>query len=278
MVQILPAIPSFGEAMARSLGEGISSGISKERDFAHKLAFEKEKGKGESEQLSKFLTESGLKSNDSPQSGGKSKIERPKILDVPDEAIMRLGLNEKTRHQAEFLSKQKEKAEKEYNTRMASQGSFDDMVDLTQKLGYSFFENPNLSPTKGKERAQFEASKGSLIGDIKDRVNKGILSNQKFNYIKNELLPSHKDTQEVKIGKLKAVAKELNLDSSSLDEAFPDIDEFVPSGQEGKVNPKNWKNRKKGEMVKMRAPDGSEDFVPKDRVKDAMAAGAVVIR
>jgi hypothetical protein len=264
---VLPEIPSFGQSLGRNLGAGISQGIGSAAQFAQQMAMDKYK----QEQKNKWaqdLIKSHYGQNEDAQDFevAKTKNARPKILDMPDEAIAALSLNKETAAFGNILQKQKDAAKSEYQTKMGAQDAFEDMVGLIDKVGYSLLSDPNYSPTKKRERGQFEASKGSLIGIIKDKVNKGVLSNQKFNYIKNELLPSHKDSQEVKIGKLKAVAKELDLDASNLDDLYPDI------------QPATSEKKPSSTMVKMRGPDGSEQLVPKARVKDAMKAGAVVIK
>lgn len=271
---VLPEVPSMGQLLARNLGQGVSQGIGKASDLASQLMMEKskesQKNKWAQELVGSLYGNNDAGSSASPESSSESSSssrERPKILDLPDENIAALSLNRETAPLATILQKQKKEAKSEYETRIASQDAFDDMVNLTSKIGFSLISDPNYSVSKKRERSQFEASKGALIGQLKDRVNKGVLSNQKFNFIKDELLPSHKDSREVKIGKLKAVGKELGVDTSQLDELYPDVGDWKGDQKKPSKN-----------MVKMRAPDGSEELVPKDKVKDAMKAGAWVVK
>lgn len=268
---VLPEVPTMGQLLGRNLGKGISEGVGKGTDFAMQMALDKhkesQKSKWANELVGSFYGNKNPENMESQESSSSSARERPKILDIPDENIAALSLNRETAPFANILQQQKKEAKSEYETRIASQDAFDDMVNLTSKIGFSLISDPNYSVSKKRERSQFEASKGALIGQLKDRVNKGVLSNQKFNFIKDELLPSHKDSREVKIGKLKAVGKELGVDTSQLDELYPDVGDWKGDQKKPSKN-----------MVKMRAPDGSEELVPKDKVKDAMKAGAWVVK
>jgi hypothetical protein len=286
---VLPEAPSFGQTMGRSLGQGLSEGIGKGMDYEQKLMMEKfktgQKNKAAQDLISRYY---GPKSVDqkmveefTPSQEGEegpdqrsrgTMPERPKILDIPDEEIAAMTLVNPA--YAKMISQQKKDAESKYNTKVASQGSFDDMVKFTPKVGYSFFSNPNLSFSRKRERSQFESSKGSLIAQAREQMIKGVFSNQKFEYIAYGIMPSHTDSEEVKVGKLKAIGKELGLNTSELDRLYPDIEPFEPERKDTSKKPKD----KTSGMVKMRADDGSERFVEKSEVNKYIKKGAKVVK
>lgn len=67
-----------------------------------------------------------------------------------------------------------------------------------------------------KDVGEFESLTGGLESMLVDMVNKGTLSNTRFKYITETLLPKPNDPQETIKGKLKGLAQILNLDDSAL--------------------------------------------------------------
>ena len=113
------------------------------------------------------------------------------------------------------------------------QGSFENLVGLlgSENIGVrtnlaQFFGDKALS-----EQAEFENSKINLIAELRDRVNKGVLSNQKFNYL-IERLPKFNERKASIRGKLLGVGKELGLDISSLGGEEKDGESEIKIGQE----------------------------------------------
>ncbi len=113
-----------------------------------------------------------------------------------------------------------EEAEKEMSV---AQDSFNNLVDLTENAGWAVKASQYWNKKDARTVGEFTSTLGSLESILKDRVSKGTLSNARFNYIKNDLLPKVDDLQDVIIGKLKGLGKVLKFDTSELDRKYPEI-------------------------------------------------------
>lgn len=67
-----------------------------------------------------------------------------------------------------------------------------------------------------KESGEFTSLSGGLEAMLVDKVSRGTLSNTRFDYIKNNLLPTSTDSDAVIEGKLTGLAEILGLDASEL--------------------------------------------------------------
>lgn len=99
-----------------------------------------------------------------------------------------------------------------------AQKSFNRMAELLKgkNLGrgsdfFSFFGGDTA-----KDVGEFTSLSGALEALLVDKVSKGTLSNTRFEYIKDTLLPKSSDTKAEIEGKMKGLAEMLNLDPSSL--------------------------------------------------------------
>lgn len=109
--------------------------------------------------------------------------------------------------------------EDEGRVRNTAQTSFNSLARILNKknvgkgsgvLG-SLFGGETLRDT-----GEFQSATGGLEAMLVDMVSRGTLSNTRFNYITENLLPKFTDRQEVIRGKLKGLADLLDLDPSSL--------------------------------------------------------------
>lgn len=96
------------------------------------------------------------------------------------------------------------------------QQSFNRLAELSPQISYSPLPVGLHTEESAGDRAEFESQKTSLIAALRDKVNKGVLTNQKFRFIVRELLPSHGDRVAVKQRKLKAIGEQLGLDTGAL--------------------------------------------------------------
>jgi len=125
--------------------------------------------------------------------------------------------------------KAKEDIKKEEANREMSlaQDSFNNLVDLTEDAGWATKFQQYVPGEGGRKAArtvgEFTSTLGSLEGILKDRVSRGTLSNARFKYITEQLLPKVDDLQDVIIGKLKGLGKTLDFDTTELDKRYPDI-------------------------------------------------------
>jgi hypothetical protein len=114
----------------------------------------------------------------------------------------------------------KEESEKEDQKRVMDVGqkSFDRMSELlkSNRLGRGSGFLSMFGGQTGKDVGEFTALTGGLESMLVDMVSRGTLSNTRFDYIKNTLLPNPGDPDDVIEGKLKGLAQILNLDASSL--------------------------------------------------------------
>ena len=193
MVQIFQQAPDQGQELpsriAKAFGGGVSQGING------------------------YLGE--MFQNKQQMASGTSLA---KYLEKPEMASTLGALPQKIQSEiakAHFRKRQEEGIDKE-----VLQTTFDDLVKLSDEIGYSpLSENFALSSEAAGKRGEFETLKAPLIAAMRDMVNKGILSNQKFQHIVNKLLPAQGDRKSVKKRKLSAIAKELKLNSGGLDQA-----------------------------------------------------------
>ena len=102
----------------------------------------------------------------------------------------------------------------------------------------------------GQERAQFDTLALSLESKLKEALGKGQMSDARFKYLKDRL-PSSTSTDRENIGKLKAIAKELNLDPSSIIE----LEKSYEAPEKGNVI------LKKGDKVLSFPPEVAEELL-----------------
>ncbi len=110
------------------------------------------------------------------------------------------------------------KKEEQEQIRQTAQQSFNGIANILKKgkvgMGSKVL---NFFGGKGAEDiGQFETLTGGLESMLVDMVNRGALSNSRFQYITETLLPKPTDTQSKIKGKLKGLAQLLKLDSSEL--------------------------------------------------------------
>ncbi len=127
--------------------------------------------------------------------------------DVSYDAIKEILKPDKEEIKAKQFEEDKERA----------QTVFDGLVDLIPSVGRSgaLFGNTGIGDT-GKAFAHFTSLSGGLESALVEMVNRGTLSNTRFNYITKTLLPKPSDTQAEIRGKLEGLAVMLDLDPSRL--------------------------------------------------------------
>jgi hypothetical protein len=113
--------------------------------------------------------------------------------------------------QKDSIKDQEEKKAKE-----TTQKAFNELVNLVPKVGRSGIITSNLGGDTAQAFAQFTTLTGALEANLVDMVSRGTLSNTRFNYIKNDLLPKPSDTQAEIKGKLTGMALMLDLDPAAL--------------------------------------------------------------
>lgn len=147
------------------------------------------------------------------------------------------------------------KIKEDENSKIVTQKAFDDLAKLIPKVGRSGVIQSKLG-YGSQPYAEFSSLTGALESLLVEKVNKGALSNTRFKYITETLLPKPSDTQSEIKGKLKGLATILELD---------------PSALLGKDEIKEKKDPHKG-MVQVKDPQGVLRWVPRE-IADKMKGG-----
>lgn len=134
-------------------------------------------------------------------------------------AFVKSGLDpEKVVQISAALGKQqeakKEKEEKIAEEKQKLQDTFSRMVELARSPNIGIRTTPQqfLGGKAQEEQSEFTSLKAELVGALREMVNRGALTNQKFKYITEKLLPEHNDRQAKIRGKLKGIAQVLGVD------------------------------------------------------------------
>jgi len=133
---------------------------------------------------------------------------RKKVVDqnVSYDAIKEILKPDKEEIKAKQLEEDKNRA----------QTVFNGLVDLIPAVGRSGIITSNFGGDTAKAFANFTSLSGGLESALVEMVNRGTLSNTRFNYITKTLLPKPSDTQAEIRGKLEGLAVMLDLDASAL--------------------------------------------------------------
>lgn len=139
-------------------------------------------------------------------------------------------------------------------TKNTAQTAFNEMAGLLKGGYLGLGSNVKGTVFGGKyaeDPAQFKSLSGALESLLKEMVSKGTLSNARFNYIINELLPKPSDREAIIRGKMKGLAKILGLDASELE------------SEKNIQTADNVQNKRPG-FVKMKDPQGIERWIPEN--------------
>lgn len=197
--------------------------------------------------------------------GQEMRQERPEVEITPEKIFALQQLDPALASTMASLYKGTEKAKQskmeEQEQRDISQKSFDRMSELLKggKLGFgskarSFVGGGQTAEDVG----EFESLSGALEAMLVDKVSRGTLSNARFKYITETLLPKPTDRQATIKGKMKALAKELNLNPDALERSM------------GKSSG--------SEFVLMKDPQGNVRRIPRNQAKAAQQAGGKLVK
>jgi hypothetical protein len=142
-------------------------------------------------------------------------------------------------------TKENKKLGEEDKAQKVTQKAFDNIAALVPKVGRSGIITSKLGGETAGAYSEFTSLTGALEALLVDKVSRGTLSNARFKYITETLLPKPSDSQEDIKGKLKGVATILELDPSSLGLKKSDQKEDPHAG-----------------MVQIRDPQGILRWVP----------------
>ena len=146
------------------------------------------------------------------------------------------------------LKDEKEK-EKDKIVNDRAQNAFNRLAELIPKVGRSNVGYSYLGGKSSESFGEFTSSLGLLESALADLVSRGKMTDTRFRYITQQLLPTPSDTQATLRGKMRGLARDLGLDPKILG---------VEAGAE-----KEKKDPHEG-MVQMRDPQGVLRWVPKE--------------
>lgn len=142
-------------------------------------------------------------------------------ITLKNPVIGKLLQDQKSAAQKEERQNQKDQQKKleESKPFEIAQKSFNSMAKLLKKgnLGLgSETKGAVIGGETAKDTAQFSSASGGLEAMLVDMVSRGTLSNTRFKYITETLLPKPGDRDKTIEGKLTALAEMLGLDASEL--------------------------------------------------------------
>lgn len=117
------------------------------------------------------------------------------------------------------VQKRQAKTQESEQTQRIGQESFNRMAELLKEGNLGLGSKAKSAVFGGKTAesvGEFESLSGALEAMLVDKVSRGTLSNARFKYITETLLPKPTDREATIRGKLKALSRELELDPSVL--------------------------------------------------------------
>ncbi len=255
-IQILPGAPGFGSQLGQAMGSGLSQGIS--AGLSQML-----EQKTQQRKTHQLLSALGIGTPSSrPGQTPSESIEQASISSkqgfpkLSQEQILAASvMNPQLAPALSSIYKNQQKEIQEEESKDIAQSSLDRMSDLLKegRLGLgSKVKGKLLGGETAESVGEFESLSGALEALLVDKVSRGTLSNARFRYITETLLPKPNDREAAIKGKLKALSKELKL---NLPESL------------------SQSSKSKGSDVLMRDPSGALRKVPRNQAQEAQAAG-----
>jgi hypothetical protein len=112
--------------------------------------------------------------------------------------------------------KGQEKNKAEEKSQQTTQKALNNIAELIPKVGRSNIAESYLGGDVSHDFAKFTSLTGALEALLVEKVNRGALAKERFNYITKTLLPQPSDTQAEIRGKLEGIAAVLDLDPEAL--------------------------------------------------------------
>jgi hypothetical protein len=202
MIQVLQENkrPSLGQKFSNALGVGLQGA-----NQLYQQHQAQEQQKQRNSQLSELL---GYDVSQLPENMQMEALKNKFASQLQGE---KFGFeNEATGNKLRGEQEQKEASKK------ITQGAFDRIAQLIPKVGKGSGVLGMFGGKQAEHTGEFTSLTGALEAHLVDMVNKGTLSNTRFKYITETLLPKPTDTQDEIKGKMKGLAQILDLDPSVL--------------------------------------------------------------
>ncbi len=113
-------------------------------------------------------------------------------------------------------NKEQIKKKEEEKAKQNTQKTFNRLVDLIPDVGRSGILTSKLGGEDARAYSEFTSLTGGLESFLVEMVNRGTLSNVRFKYITETLLPKPSDSQQDIRGKMEGLAMILDLDPAQL--------------------------------------------------------------
>lgn len=216
-IQILPSAPGFGSQLGQSLGAGFSQGINAS---LNQMLEQKSQQRKTQELLSVLGIQTPSSTPGQSPSAAIQQASDPstnRMQNLTQEQILAASImNPQLAPALSSIYKNQQKESKEAESKNTAQESLNRMHEILQegKLGLgSKVRSKAFGGKTAEDVGEFESLSGALEALLVDKVSRGTLSNSRFKYITETLLPKPNDRQATIKGKLKALTKELNLNS-----------------------------------------------------------------
>ena len=263
-LQALQGIPSFGGQLGQALGGGLSQGIG----MALSQMLEQKQQQSKTKALFDALGLGSIQQQNTPSqiSNQATQGQGGKLPQLTQEQLLAASIQNPALAPAlGAIYKNQQKEAKESQDKNLGQQSLDRMAQILNEgeigLG-SKVKGKVFGGKTAEDVGEFESLTGALEALLVDKVSRGTLSNSRFKYITETLLPKPNDRDATIRGKIKALSKELDL-------KLPEL--------------KSKKAIKKGssqssEFVFMQDPNGIVRKIPKNQAIEAQRAGGKLIR
>lgn len=149
-------------------------------------------------------------------SGGEDEDEAERLSKILSPSSANSRVKEKNAV-SKIKSVKEEKEEKEEESKKVTQEAFNDIAKLVNKAGRGTGFLSMFGGENARTLGEFTSLTGALESLLVEKVNRGALSNTRFKYITETLLPKPTDPQNKIKGKLKGLATILGLDATELE-------------------------------------------------------------
>lgn len=196
--------PSFAQSILGGISEGIAPAI---RNYQN-MQKEKEKEQQIQQRNQQLQELTGMNISDLPENMQQEVLKSVFSKQLQGE---KYGFeNEKAAQKLRGEQEEKNASKK------ITQGAFDRIAQLIPKVGKGSGVLGMFGGKQAEYSGEFSSLTGALESHLVEMVNKGTLSNTRFKYITETLLPKPTDTQDEIKGKMKGLAQILDLDPSVL--------------------------------------------------------------
>lgn len=224
-IQVLPGAPGFGSQLGQALGGGLNQGISA---GLSQMLEQKQNQKKMANLLSSLGIQapSGREISTNASVSQKSAPSKSPLQKLTQEQVLAASImNPALAPALSSIYKTQQKEMEEVQSKEIGQESLSRMSELLEEGNIGFGSKLKAKAFGGKtaeDVGEFESLSGALEALLVDKVSRGTLSNARFKYITETLLPKPNDRAATIKGKLKALSKELDLELPQIEEKKSD--------------------------------------------------------